>query len=215
MKDNPKTAKRKSSPKSRRPGPSTSSVRAAKAALTPLRVLECAAAYGRGAWYKRLCSDILQGPRPRHPETGKIMNAGDTLAWAREHFFGDEEAGIRAARALAALENLGHVNMQDFLRAERLDDLPRELLAAVGEIECENIVVGEGEDARVERRVKKFKLINKVEPLKLVLQSAGKLVERKVLTGEGGGPIETADVSALSPVERQQRLAAILAAKGQ
>ncbi|MDP2618611.1 MAG: terminase small subunit [Hyphomicrobiales bacterium] len=92
-----------------------------------------------------------------------------------------------------------------------IHELDDDTVAALAGIEVSEITVGE----TVVGHLKKIKLSDKRSALDSLAKFQGwNAPDKHELTGKDGGPIETSDVSGLTPVERAQRLAAILATRG-
>jgi phage terminase small subunit len=92
-----------------------------------------------------------------------------------------------------------------------IHELDDDTVAAIAGLEVSEITVGE----TVVGHLKKVKLSDKRSALDSLAKFQGwSAPDKHELTGKDGGPIETSDISGLTPVERAQRLAAILATRG-
>lgn len=103
---------------------------------------------------------------------------------------------ITQDRVLQELAKLGFANMADYMSigaggAPVLDfsKLTRDQAAALVEVTVEDFVDGRGEDARDVRRVK-FKLADKRAALVDMGKHLGMFIERKEVSGPGGGPVQ-------------------------
>lgn len=85
-------------------------------------------------------------------------------------------------------------------------DLPDAAAKMLAGIEVSTVNRGEGD---VEH-VAKVKTNDRLKALELLGKHLGMFVDRKELSGPGGGPIPLEDYAALSDTERSQRLAALL-----
>jgi phage terminase small subunit len=122
-------------------------------------------------------------------------------------------SGIETARVLNEIAKTAFANVMDF-GVLGPDGLPRfdfslagyDRCAALASIETEEFMDGAGDDARPVRRVK-FKLNDKIAALTLLCKHLGLLSPtRVVVTGPGGGPIETK----LTDTDRARRIAFFL-----
>lgn len=103
---------------------------------------------------------------------------------------------ITQDRVLQELAKLGFANMADYMSigaggAPVLDfsKLTRDQAAALVEVTVEDFVDGRGEDSRDVRRVK-FKLADKRAALVDMGKHLGMFIERKEVSGPGGGPVQ-------------------------
>ncbi len=113
-----------------------------------------------------------------------------------------ERTEITADHVLEELAKIGFSNMTDYIRTTEegdafvdLSELTCEQAAAISEVVVEDYKDGRGEDARDVRKLK-FKLYDKRAALVAIGKHLGMFVERKELTGKGGGPIEVNETSA-------------------
>jgi phage terminase small subunit len=118
---------------------------------------------------------------------------------------------ITADKVLEELAKIGFSNLADYIQVQRdgtayvdLSELTREQAAAVQEITVDEYAEGSGEDVRLVKKVK-LKLIDKIRALELIGKHLAMWVERHEHTGKDGSPIQ-AEVSELTPEERQQRI---------
>lgn len=166
-------------------------------ALLPLRVLE-EAAKGPG-WYERI-SEKQGGWHPRHPETGKVMNAEECLAWAIANFASDEMVDAMAARALQELGKIAFADVRELVdengTPKRPNDIDDNTAAALASFE---LFAGKGTEQQPDEALimsGKYKMHDKMPALRLIMQVAGKLVDKRELSGPNGGPIATREVQA-------------------
>ncbi len=96
-----------------------------------------------------------------------------------------KKAEIKAEQVIAEFVKVGMANMGDYVEVDadgnvrlKLDKLPREAWAAVGEITQEEYTDGRGEDARPVKRTK-FKLHPKIDALNSLAKHLGMFVERQ------------------------------------
>lgn len=118
---------------------------------------------------------------------------------------------ITADKVLEELAKIGFSNLADYIQVQKdgtayvdLSKLTREQAAAVQEITVDEYVEGSGDDAKAIKKVK-LKLIDKIRALELIGKHLAMWVERHEHTGKDGSPIQ-AEVSELTPEERQQRI---------
>ena len=155
-------------------------LQAARVGLTALKVLEYAAAGGN--WYERVQRELLDGWRPRHPDTGEILNAENCLAWALKNL--GREVKVQSAADLALIE-LEHMASGDVAMVALADVHEPRDIATLPE-SLRRAIAGWKWDARG-----KFVLVfhSKLDAIRLLLQAAGRLIEKHEVGGKDGGPI--------------------------
>lgn len=103
---------------------------------------------------------------------------------------------ITQDRVLQELAKLGFANMADYMSIGaggdpvlNFSELTRDQAAALVEVTVEDFVDGRGGDVRDVRRVK-FKLADKRAALVDMGKHLGMFIERKEVSGPGGGPVQ-------------------------
>ena len=111
---------------------------------------------------------------------------------------------ITVDRVVRELSLIGFSNMSDFIKVQPdgsayvdLSGLTRDKAAAISEVTSEVYMEGSGEDAKAVKRTK-FKLSDKRAALVDLGKHLGMFVEKREITGPGGGPIEVVDKMAVA-----------------
>lgn len=118
-----------------------------------------------------------------------------------------EKVAISVESVIAELAKIGFANMKDYFRDKGgflVDRVTRDEAAAIAQIEVEEVIEGDGDDAKLIRKTK-FKLHDKRAALVDIGKHLGAFVDKKSveLTGKDGGPIETKqDISELELARR-------------
>lgn len=147
-------------------------------ALRPLHVLMCAAE--GGDWYERFSKTYLKGWRPRHPETGKIMNLPELMAWATSHLDDDEDyRNLTKRLAVAALLRVDQISRADI----------REAFDAEGKIKSARDLPDDVAAAMSGYKPGEIKFVNKLDAHKTLMQAGDKLAERHIHSDPDGNPL--------------------------
>jgi phage terminase small subunit len=120
---------------------------------------------------------------------------------------------ITMDKVVQELAKIGFSNMLDYMKVQEdgsayvdLSQLTRDQAAAIGEVTSETYYEKDGEDSIPVKRTK-LKLNDKRAALVDLGKHLGMFKDTVELTGKGGGPIETKDVS---DIEKARRIAFML-----
>jgi len=124
-------------------------------------------------------------------------------------------AGVRQVRVLEELAAIAFADLAELFDEQgnlrKLKDVSPRARAAIQAIDCEELLIGRGEERKPFAIVRKLRTHSKVEALKLLGQHLTMFKELHEHTGKDGGPIETKDTSELSDLDRARRVAFLLA----
>lgn len=165
-------------------------------------------AKGRSATEAYALAGYKEGRRDAASRLSSKVNIRDRVQELLER--AAERTEITIARVLEELAKIGFANAGEFfdwgpdgIKVKDKDGLTPEQQAVVAEVS--QTITEKGGTVRV-------KLHDKLGALEKIGRHLGMFVEKHEHTGKDGGPIATEDVTHLTPVERAQRLAAILIA---
>ncbi len=157
-------------------------------------------------------------PKAKRPDQGacKLLAIPEVKAAIEER---KQQAIVRAGvRQVRVLEELAAIAFSDVAELfdeqgnlRNLKEIRPAARAAIQAIDCEELLVGKGEQRRPFAVVRKLRTHSKVEALKLLGQYLKLFVERHEHTGKDGAPIETKDAGELSDLDRARRVAFLLA----
>jgi phage terminase small subunit len=124
---------------------------------------------------------------------------------------------VTVNRVILELARMGFSNMDDYVTRQPdgsvfidLSNATRDQMAAVQEITIDEYIEGRGENAREVKKIK-LKLADKRGPLELIARHIGMLIERREVTGRGGGPIDLQAVGGMDDTELDLRIQRMLA----